>query len=53
MAYLIDKFKRNELSGTYWGITTNIDNYRPLKPDALARDNPNVAKVGGLQSQGV
>ena len=37
--WLIDKFKRNELSGTYWGITTNIDNYRPLKPDALVRDN--------------
>ena len=37
--WLINKFKRKELSGTYWGITTNIDNYRPLKPDALVRDN--------------
>jgi NTE family protein len=37
--WLIEKFKRKEFSGTYWGITTNIDNYRPLKPDALVRDN--------------
>lgn len=35
--WLIDKFKRNELSGTYWGITTNIDNYGLT--DALVKDN--------------
>ena len=37
--WLIEKFKRKEFSGTYWGITTNIDNYRPLKPEALVKDN--------------
>ena len=40
--WLIDKFKRKELSGTYWGITTKIDNYGrpyPLVPDALVKDN--------------
>ncbi|MFC1824874.1 patatin-like phospholipase family protein [Thermodesulfobacteriota bacterium] len=35
--WLIDKFIRKELSGTYWGITTKIDNYD--LPDALVRDN--------------
>jgi len=36
--WLIDKFQRKELSGTYWGITTKIDNYG--LPDALVKDNP-------------
>ena len=35
--WLIDKFKRKKLSGTYWGITTKIDNYG--LSDALAKDN--------------
>jgi len=35
--WLIDKFKRKELSGTYWGITTKIDNYG--LSDALVKDN--------------
>ena len=35
--WLIDKFKRKELSGTYWGITTKVDNYS--LPDALVKDN--------------
>jgi NTE family protein len=40
--WLIDKFIKKELSGTYWGITTKIDNYsRPdaLIPGALVKDN--------------
>ncbi len=35
--WLIEKFKRKALSGTYWGITTKIDNYS--QPDALVKDN--------------
>lgn len=35
--WLIDKFKREALSGTYWGITTKINNYG--LPDALVKDN--------------
>jgi NTE family protein len=35
--WLIDKFKREALSGTYWGITTKIDNYG--LSDALVKDN--------------
>ena len=34
--WLIDKFQSKELSGTYWGITTKIDNYG--LPDALVKD---------------
>jgi NTE family protein len=40
--WLIDKFIRDTLSGTYWGITTKINNYGqpdPLVPDALVKDN--------------
>ena len=40
--WLIDKFIRDTLSGTYWGITTKIDNYgqpAPLVPDALVKDS--------------
>ena len=35
--WLIDKLKRKEITGTYWGITTKIDNYG--LPDALVKDN--------------
>lgn len=35
--WLIDKLERNELSGTYWGITTKINNYK--LQDALVKDN--------------
>jgi len=35
--WLIDKYKSASLSGTYWGITTKIDNYG--MPDALVKDN--------------
>jgi NTE family protein len=37
--WLIDKFKSKELSGTYWGITTKIDNYGLLGPDAFVKDS--------------
>ena len=37
--WLIDKFKSKELSGTYWGITTKIDNYGLLGPEAFVKDS--------------
>ena len=35
--WLIDKFKKDVLFGTYWGITTKIDNYDLT--NALVKDN--------------
>ncbi len=35
--WYIDKLKKKELSGTYWGIATKINNY---EIDAMLQDNP-------------
>ena len=47
--WLIDKFKRKKLSGTYWGITTKIDNYG--LSDALAKDNKVTRELSEIKTR--
>jgi len=47
--WFINKLQRKTLSGTYWGITTNIDNYEI--PDALVKDNNKTRQLRNIKTR--
>lgn len=46
---LIDDFKRGERKGTYWGIATQINDYK--LDDAMVKDNPTTASMKTIRTR--